>query len=102
MSTALSATTSTPNIDLSIHQATLTLQPLTYKPLHNTFVAEVQGADLTQPSPKLIKEIKKGLAKVSPLSCRKDLISDRHEDPLNKSSMECWSSEKRDLMIIPM
>lgn len=45
-------------------QPTLTLRPLTYKPLHETFVAEVEGADLAHPTPDLVEEIKRGLAKV--------------------------------------
>ena len=60
MSASLSSTTTR----TSAGQPTLTLRPLTYKPLHSTFVAEVEGADLTHPIPDLVDEIKRGLAKV--------------------------------------
>jgi alpha-ketoglutarate-dependent 2,4-dichlorophenoxyacetate dioxygenase len=41
-----------------------TVSEIQYKPLHETFAAEASGVDLTKPTPELVAEIKKGLAKV--------------------------------------
>jgi len=35
---------------------------ITYKPLHPTFVAEVVGADFSNPSAEIVDELKRGLA----------------------------------------
>ena len=60
----MSTTSSTTATEPSTGRPTLTLRPLTYKPLHSTFVAEVEGADLVHATPELVDEIKRGLAKV--------------------------------------
>jgi hypothetical protein len=53
-------------------QPTLTLRPVSYKPLHPTFIAEVEGWDLTHPTPELVQELKKALAKVCSRHYRKN------------------------------
>lgn len=47
-----------------------------YTPLHPTFVAEVSNVDLTQPTPELVAEIRKGLAKYGVLVFRQTGLDD--------------------------
>lgn len=67
MQRAMSTTATTENDSAGEdgQQSILTLRPISYKSLHPTFVAEVQGCDLTHPTPELVQELKNGLAKVS-------------------------------------
>lgn len=58
-------TTQNPTTGSLVGRPTLSQSgPLVYKPLHPTFVAEVEGADLTQPTEHLVSELKRGLAQV--------------------------------------
>lgn len=96
MSTTTTTTTTTENDSAGEdeQQSILTLRPISYKSLHPTFVAEVQGCDLTHPTPELVQELKNGLAKVS-----------RHLYRGNKAesdSTESWSFGNLVWTIIPM